>query len=150
MRVFILAIALAACAPQPGPEEPAPASDAPSAAEQEADSPLAQLPSWENARAAGIDFRGVGQEPGWIVDIYLDGRIKLIWDYGEASAEFPPSAPTYPQEGATRYAAQGNGRTLAVTIRRFPCQDAMSGQDYPTTVEVVIDGRTLNGCGRSV
>jgi uncharacterized membrane protein len=45
---------------------------------------------------------------------------------------------------------QSEGRSLVVTIRRLPCSDAMSGENYPSTVEAVIDGRTLNGCGRSV
>jgi uncharacterized membrane protein len=124
------------------PADPPVTSEAPDA--------LASMPSWEDARAAGVDFRGVGQEPGWIVDIYQDGRIKLIYDYGEANAEFSSSALSYPQEGATRYAVQSEGRSLVVTIRRLPCSDAMSGENYPSTVEAVIDGRTLNGCGRSV
>ena len=85
-----------------------------------------------------------------MIDIHQQGRIMLLLDYGESLTEFPLPAPAYPQEGATRYDTEASGRALAVTIRRFPCQDAMSGQDYPATVEIVIDGRTLNGCGRSV
>lgn len=111
---------------------------------------LAAMPSWGTARAAGVDFRAVGQEPGWMLDIFQTARINLIWDYGENHAEFPLSDPTYPQEGATHYAAQADGHTLAITIRRFPCTDSMSDERFPATVEVVIDGRTLNGCGRTV
>ncbi len=85
-----------------------------------------------------------------MLDIYQQHRIVLIWDYGESSAEFPLVEPTYPQEGATRYDVQANGRALAITTRRFPCQDSMSGENFPASVEVVIDGRTLTGCGRSV
>jgi uncharacterized membrane protein len=39
---------------------------------------------------------------------------------------------------------------LTIVIRRFPCQDAMSGEAYPAAVDIVIDGRELSGCGRSV
>lgn len=154
MRALILALALAACSAEPNGEAKAPeATEAPAAAATPAQNPteaaLAQMPSWEDARAAGVDFRGVGQEPGWLLDIYQRDKIRLLWDYGESVADFPLGSPQSPQEGATRYESQTGAHTLVVTIRRFPCQDAMSGQDYPSTVEVVIDGRTLNGCGRS-
>lgn len=148
MRALVLLLALAACTPAPPPPEaPEPAAPIETA---KAPDPLSQRPTWEDARAAGIDFRAIGQEPGWMLDIYQQNRITLLWDYGDNFVEFPLSAPTYPQEGSTRYETQASGRTLAVTIRRFPCEDAMSGAPYPATVEVVIDGRTLQGCGKSV
>lgn len=161
MRALILCLALAACSGEPAqtpadtntetaaPAEPAnavPAITPPSSVEEA----LAQMPSWEEARARGVDFRGVGQEPGWLLDVYQQGRIRFLWDYGENLADFPLPAPAYPQEGATQYQTQADGRSLTVTIRRAPCQDAMSGEAYPSRVEVVIDGRTLSGCGRSV
>ncbi len=155
MRGFILlvALALAACAqPAPAPEQtPGQAADQTEGGlGMHAQDALAAMPSWENARAAGVDFRAIGQEPGWILDIHQRDQIKLIWDYGEGSAGFPLVEPSYPQEGATRYDVQAGGHTLGVTIRRFPCQDSMSGENFPASVEVVIDGRTLSGCGRSV
>lgn len=151
MRALVMVFALAACAP--AAEEPA---APPPAQEQAVDQPqsvetnLAAMPSWEGARAAGVDFRGVGQEPGWLIDIHRQGRIVLLLDYGESLTEFPLPVPNTQQEGATRYETQAQGKTLAVTIRRAPCQDGMSGEAYPSTVEIIIDGRTLNGCGRSV
>ena len=154
MRATLIGIALllGACA-QPAEEAP-PATDASVEAEvaaansvQEA---LAQMPPADGARAAGVDFRGVGQEPGWIVDIYQRDRIRLLLDYGETLIDFPLPAPTYPVEGSTHYATQADGRALSVTIRRFPCQDVMSGGNYPSTVEIVLDDRRLSGCGRSV
>lgn len=144
MRALVLALALIGCT------QPAPSTAPDAALADGAQTALDAMPSWDDARAAGVDFRGIGQEPGWMLDIYQRDQIRLIWDYAENSATFPLTAPSYPQEGATRYEAQANGRTFAATIRRAPCQDAMSGEAYPATVEVVIDGRTLNGCGRSV
>lgn len=156
-----LALAAAACSP-PATQTPAEApsaavppdrSDESAAAQQTPQTPqeaLAAMPSWETARSAGVDFRAVGQEPGWLLDIYTRGIIKFAWDYGENYAEFAVASPDTSQEGATRYEANSDGRTLVVTIRRTPCNDGMSGQPYPSAVEVVIDGRALNGCGRSV
>lgn len=151
MRALFVALALAACAQEPAQtaESPAPPAETAAAAltPQQA---LAAMPNWEDARAQGVDFRAVGQEPGWLLDIYTRGLVKFAWDYGDNYAEFAVAEPTYPQEGATRYEAHSDGRALSVTIRRAPCNDAMSGQPYPASVDVVIDGRTLHGCGRSV
>jgi putative lipoprotein len=144
MRALILVLALVACS------QPAPSSPTENTPAVGAETALAAMPSWDNARAAGVDFRGVGQEPGWMLDIYQRDQIRLVWDYGENSATFALPEPSYPQEGATRYEAQADGRTITITIRRAPCQDVMSGEAFPATVEVVIDDRTLSGCGRSV
>jgi uncharacterized membrane protein len=160
MRAFILALAVAACSQQTEQAADAPVKAAPPAQPSVAAEPapptltpqqsLAAMPSWETARAAGVDFRAVGQEPGWLLDIYARGVVKFAWDYGDHYAEFAVAEPTHPQEGVTRYEAHSDGYALVVIIRRTPCQDGMSGQSYPTRVEAIIDGRTLNGCGRSV
>lgn len=142
MRAPFVAIALALCACN----APAPAS-APTATTS--DTPPAETPRWENARAAGVDFRAIGQEPGWLLDIYTAERIVLEWDYGEQRAAFTLPEPTYPAEGQTRYDAQSEAHALSVIIRRVPCQDSMSGEAFPASVEVMIDGRALQGCGRS-
>ncbi|MGD9815868.1 MAG: COG3650 family protein [Hyphomonadaceae bacterium] len=147
MRTLLVALALVACTPgEPDTQDAATLTAEASSVEQA----LASMPAWSAARAAGVDFRAVGQEPGWMLDIYREDTIRLLWDYGEKVATFPLAAPTFPAEGATRYQSQADGRTLAITIRRAPCQDVMSGEAYPSTVEVVIDGRTLTGCGRSL
>ncbi|MBL8545845.1 MAG: hypothetical protein JNL81_05235 [Hyphomonadaceae bacterium] len=146
MRALILVLALAACSPAATTETPATTAEAPNTTAQA----LAEMPSWADARAAGVDFRAIGQEPGWIVDIYTADRIVALLDYGQTRLEFPGPNPTNPREGSTRYESQANGHTLSITYNRAPCQDAMSGEAYPATVELIIDGRTLNGCGRSV
>ncbi len=153
MRALVLVFALAACAPaaeQPADTPPAQTQEQAVAQPQSVEANLAAMPNWEDARAAGVDFRAVGQEPGWLLDIHRERRIVLLADYGESLTEFPLTPPLSPQEGATRYETQTQGKTLVITIRRAPCQDAMSGEAYPSTVEVAIDGRTLSGCGRSV
>jgi uncharacterized membrane protein len=101
---------------------------------------------WRDALERGALYRGLGQEPGWTVEIH-DGRIELVADYGENAYTFtdPVSAP----EGAAAvYVAATDEHDLTVTIRREACTDIMSGEAFPTSVEVILDDRTLRGCGR--
>ncbi|GAN00435.1 hypothetical protein U91I_04101 [alpha proteobacterium U9-1i] len=143
----VLALALFACSPA----EDAKAPEAAPVAQPAAAAPALPAidPPWDGARAAGVDFRAVGQEPGWLLDIYTQDRIVLAWNYAQSRAAFPLTPPQSPQEGATRYETQADGHTLVITTRRAPCQDVMSGENFPATVEIVIDGTTLQGCGRS-
>lgn len=144
MRALILALAVAtaACGQTTIVE------DTTTTAAADANPPPA--PAWDDARAEGVDFRAIGQEPGWMLDIYREGKITLDWDYGQSKAEFPLVQADAAQEGASRYNTQAGGHALVVTIRRYPCNDAMSGAAFPSTVEVIIDGQTLQGCGRSL
>ena len=75
MRALILVAALAACSPQPATQAEAPAAEPAATTTQSA---LEQMPTWETARAAGVDFRAIGQEPGWIVDVYTQDRIVAL------------------------------------------------------------------------
>ena len=106
--------------------------------------------SFEAARLRGARFRALGQEPGWLLDIY-PGRslMRLVADYGELEVETPVSGPRIDTEAGTRtYEAVTDAQRLTVVIEDRACRDAMSGFAFPRTVRVILDGRTLEGCGR--
>ena len=111
----------------------------------------APLPSrvdpWQNARERGIDFRAVGQEPGWFIEIDHERSIRLVWDYLEREATMPAVRPVT-AVGRTTYAATNGTQHVNVVIDERRCNDVMSGDPYPTTVVVTIDGRELRGCGQ--
>ncbi len=151
MRFALLAVCLlTACAEQAPPSAPAiapAAAPAPAASNAATNNPM---PPWHVARTAGVDFRALGQEPGWMLDLYAN-RLVLNYDYGAHLLETPLPDPTYPVEGQTRYdALTQDGRALRVTIQRYPCQDVMSGENFPARVIVTIDARTLEGCGKTL
>ena len=102
---------------------------------------------WEEAKSRGIEFRAVGNEPGWFLEIDQEKWMRLLYAYGERMATTPVPTPTV-AGGVTRYQASGGGHTLDVTISSGPCSDGMSDQTYPLTVGVAIDGTDLHGCGR--
>jgi putative lipoprotein len=113
-------------------------------------SPPAQFDPWQNARERGIDFRGVGQEPGWFVEVDHEKGLRLVWDYADQQAV--ASTPLKPElvEGTTMYRATTGAHQIEVAIEATPCNDAMSGQTFPNTVTVNVDGRALRGCGRTL
>lgn len=104
--------------------------------------------SEDAARMLGFDFRGLGQEPGWLVDVDADREIRWIGDYGEI--RFATGAPTVVEEteATVVWRAETAGHEITVEVVVDPCRDAMSGRAFTHTVRVMADGRTLDGCGR--
>lgn len=106
-----------------------------------------QRAAWEEARRHGVDFRAVGQEPGWHLEIREGERIRFVYAYGEREAVVPAPEPIQ-ADGRTVYRAQTEAHDLTATITDEPCTDAMSGERFPATVTVTLDGQTYRGCGR--
>lgn len=100
------------------------------------------------ARRLGFDFRGVGQEPGWLVDVDTDRQVRWVGQYG--TVRFATPAPEIVEEtdGTTVWRASTDGRDLTVRVVDEPCEDAMSGRPFTHTVTVQVDGEELHGCGR--
>jgi len=103
---------------------------------------------WEHARLSGVAFRGIGNEPGWSIEI-RERRIDLILDYGARSltAEFAPSM-VQSVAGQTEYQTEIGSQPLLVTIARFPCNDTMSGEPFEAAVTVRLGQQEFHGCGR--
>lgn len=104
----------------------------------------------DEARLWGADFYGIGQEPGWIVEVNSEEWIRYLGDYGVTRLFW--TSPAEVVAGDTlEYVAQSNGGPMIrVVVFGAPCQDAMSGQPYPYSVNLRIDGRLLTGCGMAV
>lgn len=103
----------------------------------------------EVSRLLGYEFRAVGQEPGWQVQIAPGRPMHILADYGEI--EFYTDAPAIERSNDnTIYRGEHEGRTVTVTVRDEPCEDVMSGEPFPATVTLQLDERRLQGCGGSV
>jgi len=124
---------------------PAPAAPPPAPRNAPADRPGAPDP-WAEARGRGIDFRAVGQEPGWYLEVDHESEMRLRYDYAEREAVMPAPQPLV-TGNQTMYAAATREHTLSVISENRTCHDGMSGAEYPNTVVVTIDGRALQGCG---
>ena len=102
---------------------------------------------WREASARGVDFRAIGQEPGWYLEID-DGRsMRLVSDYGERNVVTPAPVATTDKERTT-YTGKTSTLVVTVIVEDRPCEDVMSGEPSPNTVRVTVEGRELRGCGR--
>jgi membrane-bound inhibitor of C-type lysozyme/uncharacterized membrane protein len=104
---------------------------------------------WEDARLRGVDFRAVGNEPGWLLEIRRGRDLLYVGDYGSQRVVTP-----YPEEqrdgDSRRYHAVTEANELIVEITATPCFDTMSGEGFQAAVNLTVNGRTLRGCGRQL
>lgn len=166
----LAAALLAACnAPQPEvPDEPpTPKADAPAlpdvsrpARDQRPARPLDRTPAtpdlpppgtddptWKEAAARGVAFRAVGQEPGWYVEVGGNGApgLHAVLDYGERTVD---ATGVEGMDGGQGYRGTADdGTEIVVRTSGGPCFDGMSGQRFPTRVELAVGDRTFHGCG---
>jgi uncharacterized membrane protein len=104
---------------------------------------------WDDARRRGVHFRAIGQEPGWVLEITDGESIDFVGDYGEWHVATPAPPPETPgPDDRTYYRIRTDAHTVDIVIEPTPCQDTMSGEPFPSTVRVTVDGRSFHGCGR--
>lgn len=107
--------------------------------------------SWAAAKLRGVDFRALGQEPGWYLEITEGEQITYIGNYGQDTVITPTPKPDISkQRKRTFYQVRTNEHALKIEIADTTCSDAMSGFSFPSKVMVTVDGRTYPGCGRSL
>jgi uncharacterized membrane protein len=94
------------------------------------------------------DFRGIGQEPGWQIELRKGLEMRFTYDYGRSTAVTPaPKLLVDPKTGTQTYHAKTEANDLRLEIVPVHCEDSMSGKPYPTTVTVTLNERTFRGCG---
>jgi membrane-bound inhibitor of C-type lysozyme len=104
---------------------------------------------WEHAKLGGVDFRAVGNEPGWYLELKQGGSVLFVADYGQKRYEFATPAPTMDQQAVvTTYRVQANEHELVIVLTPQRCRDSMSGELFETGVTVILDDKEYQGCGR--
>ncbi len=104
---------------------------------------------WEDAKLRGVDYRALGNEPGWVLEIGPAGLL-FVTDYGETRLLFPVVDPEIDAAArASTWRTATGAHELEVTIVGEPCVDD-GDVAYASRVEVVLDGRSHTGCGRAL
>jgi membrane-bound inhibitor of C-type lysozyme/uncharacterized membrane protein len=104
---------------------------------------------WEDARRRGVDFRAVGNEPGWYLEIQRGRQLLFVGDYGMQRVMLPDPGATSSGELRTFHAVS-DSNDLRIEIRGQSCSDDMSGERFPSQVILELNGATLRGCGRDL
>ena len=104
--------------------------------------------AWEEAALLGVEFRAVGQEPGWTLELDEGRSMRFIGNYGNEVVVTPAPAPGRDSTLGTTWTARTEAHTLTLIAREAACRDAMSGEAFSHTVTVRVDGTERRGCGR--
>jgi heat shock protein HslJ/uncharacterized membrane protein len=97
------------------------------------------------------DFRAIGQEPGWQLEIRMGSEMRFTYDYGKGSAVTPAARAELDAKTGTRtFHAKAEANDLRVEIVPVGCEDSMSGKPFPATVTVTLNDRGFRGCGESL
>jgi membrane-bound inhibitor of C-type lysozyme/uncharacterized membrane protein len=101
---------------------------------------------WEEARLRGIDFRAVGQEPGWYLELQHDGQMLFVAQYGSQRVLMDTPDPVF-EGGREIYRPVSQGHEMKLEIELRHCTDVMSGEIYDSQVSVYLDDNVYRGCG---
>ena len=109
------------------------------------------LAIWEHAKLNGVDFRAVGNEPGWHLEISRGRKLIFVSDYGQSRYEFATPEPVNDVKARTgTYRVRNSEHAIEVVISGQSCRDTMRGDPFESTVTVTLDGRSYNGCGKAL
>jgi uncharacterized membrane protein len=95
----------------------------------------------ERAWRSGAVFLAAGNEPSWSLRATTETLVLLLPD--EAPRELPLRAPLRP--GTARFVAGLGAGEVAVRLEPGPWLDTMSGDPFPLTAIVTVEGEVLRG-----
>ena len=101
----------------------------------------------EDARMRGVLYRGLGNEPGWTLEIGPGSTLVWVTGYGQERHEIANALATGDVQSGLVYAGMDATGEINVTVRSSPCQDDMSGDGFDLQVTVRSGGRDYRGCG---
>lgn len=105
-----------------------------------------QTESREKKQRPGMQFRAIGQEPGWLLEVTNDS-LRFTWAYGQH--EVTAARPNRETDaGRILYTAETDRGTVRVEAKPQQCTDPMNGRLFSHTVTVTLAGDTHTGCGR--
>lgn len=96
------------------------------------------------------DFRAVGQEPFWRLQIEKGKELRFTYALGKQNASTPAPVPQIDRASGTNvYHAVTEANELRVVIKPTQCLDVMSGRPFEKTVTVTHNGQIYQGCGEA-
>ena len=104
----------------------------------------------EDAKLRGVDYWATGNEPPWRLEMSTTTLI-LKTGYEQVIHEFATPEPLTESEARiTHYETHNMNEHLLIRIEGRICNDSMSGEEFSTTVTLVLDEAELHGCGQAL
>jgi len=107
---------------------------------------------WEHAKLNGVDFRALGNEPSWVLEI-VNGNTIIFSDFYDKINfyVFKKPEPEVDQSTSTTiFKVKNESHVISVSIFGTTCQDTMSGELFESSVIVELDGKSFKGCGKAL
>lgn len=107
---------------------------------------------WAHAKLNRVDFRAVGNQPSWILEM-VKGENIIFADYNYKINRYMFDRPEPEIDSAaakTVFKVQNKDHALLVTIIGTPCQGSVSGELFDFMVTVRLDNNLFKGCGKSL
>jgi len=104
----------------------------------------------EDAKRRGVDYRGRGNEPGWVLEI-SGNEVMFSSNYGQDTYNYTASGHAFDPESRTAsYDSPASEHAISARIIGKTCSDDMSGERFETTVEVELNNIIYRGCGKGL
>ena len=100
----------------------------------------------EDARARGVVYRALGNEPGWVLEAGPAGRLSWTTNFGQDRFDFEQAQAAIAPDGTTVYTAQQGEVSIRASIKAERCVDD-GDVEFDHVVTVESGGQTLRGCG---
>ncbi len=106
---------------------------------------------WEAAKLDGVDFRAIGNEPGWVLEIRERNKLRFRYDYGQSEIDaIADDIVSDPDSRETVFSATTSSGELRIVLSGKVCMDSMSDEAFRTSVLVNYMGARYSGCGRAL
>jgi len=103
-----------------------------------------------DARERGVRYRGIGNEPGWTVEVGPGTRLEFVTSYGQERYAFETAAVDGDGVGEQAFVAGQDAERIEVTVTQETCADDMSGETFTHRMRMEFGGKTYQGCATAL
>ena len=103
---------------------------------------------WDDAKARGVAFRGIGQEPGWFVEVDQGQAPALRATLDNGSREVQVAQAQALPDNSGFSGKTTDGVAVELQIKREACADTMSGEEFAASAQLKVGDQSFSGCGR--
>ena len=101
---------------------------------------------WLTAKLRGVNYRAIGQEPAWLLEVVEGKQLFLSTNYSQLTKTYAYVEPKIDTSQHSKEYQLAN-KTL-IKLENKHCIDVMSGEKFTSRVTIQLNERVLKGCGR--